>query len=366
MPYDLRSGHYRDSSRVFVPGWNQIVPPAIQMNNNVPVSGDNFGMGALLVDPVNGSVITGTNYQGMWKSTNQGVSWSKLNTGTGGSHVDTGKNNALAIDISNHNVMWTAASNGDGGPLKSTDGGVSWATNYCGSPTQNQDPYSIRCDPFLADHVIVSWHFPWSTNGVDAGVSESSDAGATWTHHQPGFAWGAGNCLFFLNNSTTWLLGSQSNGIYRTTNSGTTWTQVSTNTMAHGGGNALMKDPVTAGRWYIAADTAVLVSADNGATWSDISTGLPGSFLGTVVTDGTNIYTAPSFPIASYQDTPWYYTTLGGTSWSTYPIGAQHYGYADPFGNGIQYNGPGCGFYDPATKICYATHLLAGVWRIQG
>jgi len=331
--------------------WVSIAPPQVSTDFNNPPN--NYGFNSIVVDPTNPSVLfVGTNYQGLWRSTDQGATWAKINTGVGGSLLDQGRLWTLAVDPLNHNTMWTSAGYGPGGPLKSTDGGVSWTLMPAGSPTQYNDVYSIALDPFTPNHVIVAWHSPWTTG--DSGVSESTDGGATWINHQPpaGSGWGAGNAAWFLTNSKTWLVGSQSAGIWRTTDSGATWTQVLTKAITHGAINSLTS---VSGTFYLADGTSVAASTDGGATWSDITSGLPYAYYETVVTDGTNLYTAPSFPEQSYINGPWYSRPLAGGTWKAYNAQTTCY-------NG-QCNGPVMGAYDAVNHIAYSVNWLGGVWR---
>jgi photosystem II stability/assembly factor-like uncharacterized protein len=333
--------------------WAGIAPPQVSTDFNNPAN--NFGFGSIVADPtVPGVVFVGTCYQGLWKSTDQGGTWTKINTGVGGGLLDQGRLWTLAIDPFNHNTLWTTSGYGPGGPLKSTDGGVSWTLLPVGSPTQYNDVYSIRLDPYLPDHVLMAWHSPWSTD-ANSGVTESTDGGQTWINHPApaGSNWGAGNAVWFLSNSHTWLLGSQNGGISRTADSGTTWTPVRSENITHGGNNSLV---TVSGTLYLADSTNIETSTDDGMTWTDITSGLPYAYYETVVTDGTNIYTAPAFPMASYLNGPWYYRPLsGGHPWQPYNT--------QPTCDTGNCNGPVMSGYDPTNHTGYAVNFLGGVWK---
>jgi hypothetical protein len=337
--------------------WTSIAPGQVSTDFNSPPAG-NYGFNTIVVDPTNPSVLfMGTNYQGLWKSTDQGATWVKINTGAGGDLLDQGRLWTLAIDPFNHNTLWTTSGYGAGGPLRSIDGGVSWSLLSVGAPIQNNDVYSIALDPYTPGHLLLAYHYAWTTDGTNSGVSESTDGGATWINHQPpaGSNWGAGNTVAFLNNSHTWLLGSQTGGIWRTVSSGASWTQVLGDPITHGGVNSLVS---AGGALYLAHSTSVSKSSDNGVTWTDITSGLPDHTYETVVSDGTNLYTAPSFPIQNNVDGPWYYRPIAGGTWQ--PYGSQHTCY-----NG-NCNGPVMGAYDPVNHIAYAVNWLGGVWKHQG
>jgi hypothetical protein len=201
----------------------------------------------------------------------------------------------------------------------------------------------------------VAWHYPWTTDTVNSGVSESTDGGTTWTNHQPPSQsnWGAGNAAWFLNNSHTWLLGSQNGGIWRTTDSGAHWVMVRSENITHGGINALVREPAS-GVLYLATGVKIGISRDNGINWTD-PPGLSHNYYETVVSDGTNVYTAPSYPVPQYVDGPWYYMPITGTSWK--PYNNQH-----TCANGIC-NGMVMGAYDSVDHIAYSVNWLGGVWK---
>lgn len=79
-----------------------------------------------------------------------------------------------------------------------------------GAPVGTRDLYSIAVEPGNFDHILVSYHSPW-TGTDNAGVLESTDGGLSWTPRNPpaGSAKGYGMAVFF-----------------RTEDGGATWAQV--------------------------------------------------------------------------------------------------------------------------------------------
>jgi hypothetical protein len=340
--------------------WVDITPSGVSMNPNSPTN--NYGANTVVVDPQTPSTVyVGTCYQGLWKSTDTGQTWSKVNTGTNGFMLDSGRLWTLAIDPVNSQILYTTAGYGNGGILKSTDGGKDWTDVFSQSPQASQlgtnDIYSIAIDPSNHTHLLAAFHYYWYGN-QDSGVIESLDGGTTWAIHAPGGAWGAGNSVWVLNSST-WLVGSQNAGIWRTTNSGQSWSQVYSQNISHGGINAFYRNPGT-GSLYLALWTQIVRSTDGGATWQDITSGLPYAAYESIVGDGTTLYTAPSFPdlgTNTQANGPWYaFTESGGTSW-------QPYSSQTPCSNGIC-NGPVMAASDPVHHRIYTANWNAGLWLL--
>jgi hypothetical protein len=340
--------------------WRNITPSNLSTDYNNPAN--NFGPSTIVLDPNDPNVLyVGVYKNGIFKSIDAGASWFKVNTGSGGSQLDVNGMWTLAVDPFDSNIVWTTSSYGNGGPYKSTDGGVSWTKLPAGPPTQVDDVYSIYLDPYTPNHVIMAWHSPWTTDGVNSGVSESTDGGATWINHQPpaNSGWGAGNAVWFLDDSQSWLLGSQNGGIWRTTNAGGTWTKVSDISITHGGLNALTKVGTT---YYLAHMQAVSMSTDEGVTWTDISAGLPYAYYSSIATDGTYLYTAPSFPIGtSYVNGPWYRRPIAGGSWTAMTNSPNT---CRTYNGTTNCNGPVMSAFDATNKIAYTANWNGGLWKL--
>src|SRR5262249_41929954 len=144
------------------------------------------------------------------------------------------------------------------------------------------DVYDIAADEADFNHVLVTSHSPWNAGG--AGILESSDGGDTWTGHSTQPTWGQGHNVGFGKNSSTWLLGTQGDGYWRTTDAGNTWNRVTTENMAHGGGQLYI---TKAGVLFVSAVSGVLKSTDDGATWTT-SNGV--KFTTSVFGDGKVLY----------------------------------------------------------------------------
>ena len=115
----------------------------------------------------------------------------------------------------------------------STDGGGTWSRPQgfadVSATNGTADMSTVRADPADFKHILLASHS--TLKGTSSfGVLESKDGGATWIAHRPDPSWGGGSMsITFLydpsrsvGDSQTWLLTLDSQGGWRTANSGTT------------------------------------------------------------------------------------------------------------------------------------------------
>jgi photosystem II stability/assembly factor-like uncharacterized protein len=221
------------------------------------------------------------------------------------------------------------------------------------------DTYDVAVDPTDFKHVLVSSHSAWGWDDTkwkrNAGVMETKDGGDTWIAHEPEATWGAGHSINFLydpdkgiGDANTWLLGTQGDGQWRTTDAGKTWTKVLTNDIFHGGGETYYaKD----GKLYATGVTPCLQrSGDNGATWTALNA--PGQCTG-VWGDGNVLYTAPAYA----QGMQPFFTSpeTDGLTWTAYKGGTQKFDGSGPYEMA----------YDSVNGILYASVWFQGVWALK-
>ncbi len=85
-------------------------------------------------------------------------------------------------------------------------------------------------------------------------------------------------------NDENTLLVASSNGIYRTVNAGTTWTQVQAGNFYDLEANPL----ATSETFYASTSTAIYKSTDNGATWTNVQTITGSNRIALAVTAANN------------------------------------------------------------------------------
>jgi photosystem II stability/assembly factor-like uncharacterized protein len=158
--------------------------------------------------------------------------------------------------------------------------------------------------------------------------------------------WGAGHDIWFLQNSDTWLLGTQGGaGFLRTTDGGGTWTQVVTDSsMAHGG-SQLYQSP--SGDYYLATSSGVIRSTDAGVSWAKIGPG--GAFILSVIGDGKLLYTGRNNSTGAFLTAP---EGKSSPTWTDY--NSQQFG-----------QGPFEMAFDAANGILYTSNMQEGIWALK-
>lgn len=303
-----------------------------------------------VVDPARPNVIyVGSDGQGIWRSTNYGNpgSWVKVNTGTNGNLIDGGVQQGMAIATNPNNpggppVLYVSSDISQiAGLLISTDGGVNWTqtlpANSQVNPTYTNDVYAVAVDPTNANRVVVGFHGQPSLSLTTNALSGSP----TWSTITTGSSATQGDSLFpfFINPSpseisggasisTTWLTHAQwasNQGIWRTTDSGSTWTKVLAMDHPHGasqivdvGGGVIYASGYPDGGAGGAAGQGVWKSTDYGVTWTNKYSG---AALGSIIATPTNLYAGSGFAgVAAANmvqatraaDTVWSSSTIAG------------------------------------------------------
>jgi len=188
---------------------------------------------------------------GVWKTTDAGVTWNPIFDGQPIASIG-----ALEVASSNPNVLYagtgesdirSALSSGDG-VYKSTDGGQSWKNVGLRDTRQVS---RIVVDPRNPDVVYVGALGHAYAPNAERGVFKSSDGGTTWIHvldkganvgvSDLAIAVASPNILF----AGTWNarrppwstyppINGPGGGIYRSTDSGASWTQLTGNGLPDG------------------------------------------------------------------------------------------------------------------------------------
>jgi hypothetical protein len=337
--------------------WEQITPPTVV--KQLPGPGNcTFGVQAFVLDPSkSGTVYLATCHMGMWKTTDCGSSWVHINTGKNGAVIDTSRQWTFTIDPIDPNILYANSGYGDmaNGALKSTNGGVDWQTIWpppadpsLGQIVANNFVNLIAMDPTDHLHLLVSFHAVCSAPYNPACFAESHDAGGTWKmlNGRPDWSGGEAQAMYFLDKGTTWLWGSQTNGLWRTVDSGANWTLVDSNSGGHN--SAPVYNSQNA--FYLVLNTGILRSPD-GITWSNV---LNKTMLG-ITGNATTLFASVGFPWNPGSGPPPYQPF-----WSSPKSDGLHWTQVSSpmLSNGGVMN------YEPDHHILYSSNLGAGFWRV--
>jgi hypothetical protein len=342
--------------------WEDVTPAGISLTLS-DFNGDNYGAQDVLVDPVRPrDLYAFFCHQGVFKSTDYGVTWAKVNTGTNGDKIDSGKPWGEAIetdfcrDPGTPPTLYSAGSQGRF--WRSRNGGVDWEGFDLpdDGKARPQDAYDVDVDPYDKDHLVLGFH-------EEAGVAESTDGGAHFraVPVPAGMSSGVSWYVFFIDTGEptttrrTWLAIAQAtggnDGTWRTADGGASWKKVESN--EHGHGQAQLFQ--TGGVVYMAGvygtqGWGIYRSTDFAATWTHLgpSGGQNGAY-GTgkyvyVQSGGAN---AGGIDQSQSQRAP----LPGGTEFTTWPV---------PVGNGPKHAAV---TYDGTHYVVVTGNWLSGLHR---
>lgn len=270
------SNRYKQQFGVASAGNWTIIGPT----STIPAGGGAGRLNFVRFEPGNNNTIyVGSPAGGLWKSTNGGQTWS---TNTDQLSQVIGCSD-LAIDPTNVNTMYLATGDGDGGDtytvgiLKSTDGGNSWNPTGLSFYMANTRQISkILIDPNNTSTLLVA---------SSAGIYRSTDAGATFSLIQAGafkdmeFKPGDPNVVYACGTE-----------FYRSANNGQSWTKISSGIAAATaiGRMAIAVTPADPNYVYILSAKAasdygfegIYKSTNSGATFTKVTTSSPSNILG--------------------------------------------------------------------------------------
>lgn len=235
-------------------------------------SGYNGGIGRINVirfHPTNSNIIyAGAPAGGLWRSNNGGTTWAPLTDGIAFWGVS-----GIVIHPTNPNTIFILTGDGDGsssrsaGVWKSTNGGVTWTPTGLNwdYTTTNIGGYKLLMDPSNSNVMYAV---------TTSGLYKTTNAGVSWTVVKTG---SYRDMEFKPGNSNTLYL-SSTNAVHRSLDAGATWTQV--HTVAGANRIALGVSPANGNYVYAVAGPNVGTgsfrglyrSANSGATWSTMST----------------------------------------------------------------------------------------------
>ncbi len=211
---------------------------------------------AVWMDPTNTNFLyLGSRSGGFWKSNNGGLNWSCMTDDLAVIGVNT-----FAVDPNNFNVIYinhkVSSNNRSLGILKSTNGGINWnTTGLIWTTNDNISVYKIIAHPVNSNILYAT---------TSDGIYKTTNGGSTWGQIQTGdwedFEFQPGN------PSTIYAVKDNDDCIYKSIDSGTNFTKIETPT----------KKPeidVTAADssyLYYASSNGIWRSTDGGSTFTNM------------------------------------------------------------------------------------------------
>ena len=314
--YHTASGVQNTATSGTTPGvWQSLGPQPI--DTGTPPNGFGLVSGRVTAEAVNPSdsndIWAGTADGGVWNSTDGGHHWQAM-TDTQVT-LSTG---AIAIDPNNGNTIYVGTGegnfNGDAywgaGVLKSTDHGATWSQlgfSYFGGMGFTK----IAIDPSNSNDILGAVTYDGGTAptggssnvNTQEGIWQSTDGGSTWTNVLgAGVDFEGGTDLAFdPANPAIVFAGvgdiwgeygprTANGGVYKSTNHGATWTQITANALPTGtnvertslgisqdgthlyaaftDGGLTPCSPTPCDSFGNLLNAAIYVSTDNGVTWA--------------------------------------------------------------------------------------------------
>ena len=271
----------------------------------------------------------GTDYAGLFRSSDSGESWSDVSTpGLASLAVDSsgnvfGVNNSGIFKSTDKGDTWTQVGSFQGwfylihidelqrifalsayGVYSSTDDGSTWSH-------MNQDfgrgatVQALTSNP-VSHHLFAASFSPW-------GVFRSTDNGVTWDSVNTGLTTTRVNCLVASSNGYLYS-GTDYGGIFRSTNDGASWSIVNSDVS----GSRVVTIAINPHNGFIFANTfgSVARSTDGGNTWTYYNSNL------TPIDYFKGIYVLPGQDLVA---TTWYngnyLSTDQGQTWKQANVG---------------------------------------------
>lgn len=226
---------------------------------NIADIGEGCRLHAIAVRPDRDRMIVGVEGHGLWASDDGAMSWNPLGQGAGSATIKHGLT-SVVFDPLDPQRFWETGIHGGVGLYATGDDGATFQEL---GPVQSIDLVSVDfSDP--ERNVIVAGGHEQARSAF-----RSRDAGKTWEEigaNLPGDA----SCTYpLVIDAETYLMGCSytSTGIYRTTDGGSSWTQVS----AKGGVGSPLRASDGSIYWTADFGEGMFRSTDDGETWEQVA-----------------------------------------------------------------------------------------------
>ena len=257
---------------------------------------------------------------GVLKSIDGGTTWNT--TGLSWNMADHAAVNEMVMHPQNPDIIIATTRNG---VYRTADAGGSW-TQTLSFSSDEEDAKDIALDPDNPDNVFVSLGYMWGANSN--GIYKSTDNGLTWTRLSTGLPAASTNIgriaiamhaanplvLYAAYTGSYYHNGSALLGVYKTVDGGANWTQQSTSPNFYNKqgwyNNIIAAHPTDPATVYVGG-VYLYKSTNSGVDWASISS--------SIHVDQHAIQFHPENPEIVYvgNDGGMYKTLNGGSSWIT-------------------------------------------------
>jgi photosystem II stability/assembly factor-like uncharacterized protein len=235
---------------------------------------------------------------------------------TGANYI-SGRTNSFAFHPTDPNIIYIGAAGG--GVWKTTNGGANWVVLTDGFNTLACG--SVAIDPNNPNVLYVgTGELNYSLDSFYGdGIYKTTDGGTTWVQVGASATVGTRFSQIAIDPTNSNIVYAAGNsGVFKSTNAGANWI----NTAGGGNSNCIIINPTNTHKLFITTGGysagQVKKSTDGGTTWTILAGGLPGGMgrvqLAIAPTDTGTIYASIAQPSGALLGV--YKTTDGGTTWT--------------------------------------------------
>ncbi len=281
---------------------------------------------------------------GLYRTTNGGTSWSKIST----TSITNYYSGTDVIAISSSIILFSTDSDGI---YRTTDSGTNWTKITSVLPTSNFNRIAMTQDPNISS--IIYAVFSASTTASPyyglRGIYKSTDSGVSWSAlSTPPRLTSTGNLSYLsaqgwydnviavdpFNSSNLYVGGVE---LMKSTNGGSSWSQLTYwhsfygSPVVHADHHAIVFDPNNSGRLFGGNDGGIFKTTNNGTSWSMLNNNLEITqfYGGAVYPTGTTYY-------GGAQDNG-HLKYSSGTNWTEVESGDGGYAAQDQTNSSISY-----------------------------
>ncbi|MFC1501773.1 WD40/YVTN/BNR-like repeat-containing protein, partial [bacterium] len=221
---------------------------------------------SMAIAPSNPSILYGS-YYSLYKSTNGGANWTYI------SLPFSCFIPSIVIDGTDPNLIHLCGRVYQDSQyviyyFRSNNGGTSWS--YEQVSTDYSYPYCMAVDPANSNIIYIGGYIRIGSSNYTE-LFKSSDGGSSWSSIVSGISGYVRDIEIDPTNSSKVYAGT-SGGVYRSTNSGASWTKNNGSVLAY----ELALDPNNPSTLYAGYSDRIYKSTDSGVNWTKYTTGLFG------------------------------------------------------------------------------------------